>query len=303
MAIQMWTPDRTADLAMEGGSALARGISGGTKSLADSLTSAMEQRKQENVRAKASESLFNSTPELQQALNVDPETFKGMSSAEKNELVRAGLGKLTLMETLRAQAQQREMQNMREVEYSKQRAGEAGFNSAVAGMQNPGLMDVFKAGAQNNQLTTPNFDNLLRSLEAGQPAESFVPGTTTPVPNAARPGTVLIQTGPKQWQTQEPMKPDETDQPKVRMGFGEVDMWGGYPNQVTLTPDQYDKHKGALEKMGFKMQQEASGAWGGSAAAGKPLPLPKVKTELKAGQLYETSRGVAKWDGTKFIAQ
>jgi hypothetical protein len=160
---------------------------------------------------------------------------------------------------------------------------------------------VIKAGAQNNQLTTPNFDNLLRSLEAGQPAETFTPGTTTPVPNAARPGTVLIQTGPKQWHTQEPPKPEETDQPKVHLAIGEPDLLGRYPNSVTLTPDQYEKHKGSLEKMGFKLQG-ASGATGG-AGAGKPMPLPKVKTELKKGQLYETSRGLAVWDGAKFVGQ
>lgn len=154
---------------MEGSSALAHGIVGGTKSLADSLTSMMDRRKQENDRAKASEALFKSTPELQKALNVDPETFKGMSAAEKNELVRAGLGKLSLMESLQGQAREREAANLREVEFSKQRGNEAGFNAAVAGMEKPDLMGVIKAGAQNNQLTTPNFDNLLRSMEAGQP--------------------------------------------------------------------------------------------------------------------------------------
>lgn len=32
-----------------------------------------------------------------------------------------------------------------------------------------------------------------------------------------------------------------------------------------------------------------------------PIPVPARKTDLKAGTLYSTSRGVATWDGTKFV--
>jgi len=33
----------------------------------------------------------------------------------------------------------------------------------------------------------------------------------------------------------------------------------------------------------------------------KFTPLPKSKADLKSGQTYQTSRGPAKWDGTKFV--
>lgn len=39
------------------------------------------------------------------------------------------------------------------------------------------------------------------------------------------------------------------------------------------------------------------------AAAAAPVPLPKTKAELKAGQVYQTPRGAATWDGQKFVSQ
>jgi hypothetical protein len=39
---------------------------------------------------------------------------------------------------------------------------------------------------------------------------------------------------------------------------------------------------------------------GAAPAAGKALPMPKTKADLKKGEIYETSRGPAKWNGTAF---
>lgn len=281
---------------LAGGEALASGIAGAGKSLSDSLGAMMQQRKQDNVRAKASETLFKETPELQKALNMDAETFKGLSAAEKNEMVRTGLGKLSLMQTLQQQQMQNEAQQMREVEFSKQRAAEAGFNQDVGAMQKPGLQDVLGAAAKNNQLTNPNLDNLLRALATGQ-EKTFTPGASTPVPGAAKPGSVVIQTGPNQFQLQEPTK-DETDkEPMITLAQGEPDVLGRYPNSVRVTPSQYAKHKEALDAI-FKRVPDAP-----SGVAGKAMPLPKTKNELKKDQAYETARGIAVWDGTKFIAK
>lgn len=38
------------------------------------------------------------------------------------------------------------------------------------------------------------------------------------------------------------------------------------------------------------------------AARSTPAPLPKAKTDLKSGQVYQTARGPATWDGDKFVA-
>jgi hypothetical protein len=40
-----------------------------------------------------------------------------------------------------------------------------------------------------------------------------------------------------------------------------------------------------------------------AAAGAKGLPLPKSKAELKRGQRYETARGIAVWDGEKFVQE
>lgn len=202
----MWTPDTTTQSRLMGGQALAAGISGGTKSLADSIGAAMEQRKQENVRAKASETLFKSTPELQDALGMDEEQFKGLSSAEKNELVKSGIGKISLMESLAKQKRDQEEQMMRMEAFrssqamgANRHADEMGFNRAVREQMQinpqspelgnfyenpeqypqgrptlrlPGDKEITAAGAQYNQLGTPQFDNLLNSISRAQPKEA-----------------------------------------------------------------------------------------------------------------------------------
>jgi hypothetical protein len=41
----------------------------------------------------------------------------------------------------------------------------------------------------------------------------------------------------------------------------------------------------------------------GKPAAQKALPMPGTQAELKVNQLYNTNRGLAVWNGTKFVAQ
>lgn len=62
-------------------------------------------------------------------------------------------------------------------------------------------------------------------------------------------------------------------------------------NRVMSKPDLYntDKATGA-EKVVQKMEQSA-------------MPMPTDKTGLKANRLYQTPRGVALWDGEKFIQE
>ena len=34
-----------------------------------------------------------------------------------------------------------------------------------------------------------------------------------------------------------------------------------------------------------------------------PLAMPTNKTQMQAGKYYSTSKGVAKWDGSKFVTE
>jgi len=42
---------------------------------------------------------------------------------------------------------------------------------------------------------------------------------------------------------------------------------------------------------------------GGAVAPPQSAPLPAKKSELVKGQVYQTARGIAAWDGTKFVRQ
>lgn len=202
MPIQHWTPDTTSQSSWLGTQALAGGISGGMKTLADSLGAAMEKRKNENAQAKASEALFKSTPELQDALQIDEEHFKGLSSREKNELVRGGIGKLSLMESLARGQQERQMAesvlNQRAQQEARFRAGGLALGrlgemgqepDSVPGpfsneefdrrTRQPGMMDVFRelgaAGAATGAgVDLRNVDDFSRALANAQPKATML---------------------------------------------------------------------------------------------------------------------------------
>jgi hypothetical protein len=55
-------------------------------------------------------------------------------------------------------------------------------------------------------------------------------------------------------------------------------------------------HMGGSEKYSFQRAGIAK-----PAAAEKPLDLPKAKTDLVKGKIYNTARGPATWDGEKFV--
>jgi hypothetical protein len=47
----------------------------------------------------------------------------------------------------------------------------------------------------------------------------------------------------------------------------------------------------------------SGGAPGGKTAKTAAKPLPDTQDELEEGEIYQTSRGPAKWDGSQFIPQ
>lgn len=51
------------------------------------------------------------------------------------------------------------------------------------------------------------------------------------------------------------------------------------------------------------LPKSAAAAPATTAPAEVPLPLPKKKSELMAGKLYQTSRGPARWDGSQFVKE
>ena len=73
--------------------------------------------------------------------------------------------------------------------------------------------------------------------------------------------------------------------------------------------DEYGQHKseyemwqGMLAEPGGKKPALADAKPSGAAQAA-PLAMPKAKSELQKGKVYNTSRGPARWNGTAFEAQ
>jgi hypothetical protein len=63
-----------------------------------------------------------------------------------------------------------------------------------------------------------------------------------------------------------------------------------YRRMGITTPEQYAAHKAETGD--------------GAPRAGQPtgLPMPSKKEDLKTGQVYETARGPARWDGKQFVS-
>jgi hypothetical protein len=52
-----------------------------------------------------------------------------------------------------------------------------------------------------------------------------------------------------------------------------------------------------------EFQSSAGSSLTSSTGTGQPMQLPESKDELEVGQLYQTARGLAVWDGRKFTTQ
>jgi hypothetical protein len=65
---------------------------------------------------------------------------------------------------------------------------------------------------------------------------------------------------------------------------------------------EWDEKAGAMRNVPQRLIDLRTGQDVGDTGAVRPLPIPKTQDQLKVGQVYDTQRGPAKWDGKQFIA-
>lgn len=65
---------------------------------------------------------------------------------------------------------------------------------------------------------------------------------------------------------------------------------------------EWDPSAGAMRNVPQRLVDLRTGREVGGGAGAKPMAMPKTQDELKAGQVYETNKGPATWDGKQFTA-
>lgn len=65
---------------------------------------------------------------------------------------------------------------------------------------------------------------------------------------------------------------------------------------------EWDPAAGAMRNVPQRLVDLRTGREVGGGAGAKPMAMPKTQDELKAGQVYETNKGPATWDGKQFTA-
>lgn len=65
---------------------------------------------------------------------------------------------------------------------------------------------------------------------------------------------------------------------------------------------EWDEKAGAMRNVPQRLVDLRTGREVGSGAGAKPMAMPKTQDELKAGQVYDTNKGPATWDGKQFTA-
>jgi hypothetical protein len=80
----------------------------------------------------------------------------------------------------------------------------------------------------------------------------------------------------------------------IRLGIGEPDFLGGYPNTLAITPSQLKKHRAAIEELGFKIPSGAEPA---------PAPAPAgPKATFKKGDRVQQGGVIYEFDGKDWNA-
>ena len=232
--IQHWTPDTTTQSRLMGGQALAAGISGGVKSLTDSIEEGRKARKTEaDLATSLRKKLTILNPDRKDefsAMGLSDLTGEDMAHAEQV------LGERRKME--QDQWKQRsEAFNMQQQEFSRNRMNEEGFNRDLGGLmkldpqspelgnyyenpeqypngrpsRTPGLMEVLGAASRHGQAMNPQLDNILTSLQRAQPKGEFDPTQALPIRGAA--GHRVVQTSAGQFQV---LPPEKADKPLLK---------------------------------------------------------------------------------------
>lgn len=87
---------------------------------------------------------------------------------------------------------------------------------------------------------------------------------------------------------------------KIRDLSGKNSQDGRY--QLVRGEQVYDDKAQALRNTGERLYDTQAGKFVGGGQSSAPIPMPKTQDELKAGQVYETNKGPATWDGKQFTA-
>lgn len=87
---------------------------------------------------------------------------------------------------------------------------------------------------------------------------------------------------------------------KIRDLSGKNSQDGRY--QLVRGEQVYDDKAQALRNTGERLYDTQLGKFVGGGQSSAPIPMPKTQDELKAGQVYETNKGPATWDGKQFTA-
>jgi len=87
---------------------------------------------------------------------------------------------------------------------------------------------------------------------------------------------------------------------KIRDLSGKNGQDGRY--QLVRGEQVYDDKAQALRNTGERLYDTQAGKFVGDEVGATPMPMPKTQDQLKAGQVYDTQHGPAKWDGKQFTA-
>ena len=322
MALNIYTPFTADRSVLAGGQALGAGLGGGLASLGEGIGQMMEKKKQRNARAKASEALFKATPELQQAVGLDADDFSALSADDKTETIASAVAGLKLRSELAAATRSKRLDEMRLAEALAQQQQPASILQALQEQQAEG-MEPGEAMAGRGPLDDAGFDaSMARRAPGANPmALAILEGSARS--GAGIPPQVLddlIRQGASEGVDWESIQPREG-----RTAAGESYLYGKggqfqfSPGTERFTPP---KQAGVIVSQD-PLTGEPRVTWSGSPedfskqfpgakmpavekGAGPdlaPLPMPKTKAELKANQRYQTPRGVATWDGTKFVME
>lgn len=76
-------------------------------------------------------------------------------------------------------------------------------------------------------------------------------------------------------------------------------------NRFTVVPggQEWDAASGAMRNVPARVLNNQTGQFvdGERQAGAQPQAMPTDKSKLAAGQIYQTARGPARWDGNQFV--
>lgn len=201
MALQIYTPDRTADFRMAGLSALASGIGGGFSqglaSMSEAFTKAQEKKKQLASQGKAADALFKASPELAKLTGMTPEDWALLAPEDKIAAVQGAQGAQAFeegqrkgrLDVMRLMAAEQELANAeREPAFLNELAQMGQAPEAVPSPMNNEAFDqrtrpvdlaglAGAAGRTGYRLDMRTADDLLRAANAGKAdGEVMAPG-------------------------------------------------------------------------------------------------------------------------------